>query len=187
MIDCFNRIPALLHCRLGSKSEMNSGTLHPPSRKYVYITMDGGASIGAAKLSKHCPVARLFQSEGQKKGDFAQTATGEVIYNEGKSRVEGFVDGHTVTLGFVNMDVSIPVASVRQFISTGHDVNFVRGGCCVQHRESGSKIRVMELDGVFFMKMLMKHVGPHSEDENKPKAGFARPVPRVMPILSFVL
>ena len=51
--------------------------LAPKSRKYVYIMIDSGASINAAKLSKHFHVARLFESEGRKKGEVTETATDE--------------------------------------------------------------------------------------------------------------
>ena len=97
--------------------------------------MDSGASINAAMLSTHFAVARLFESEGKKKGEFSQTLTREDIYNKGKFRDEGVVDGLPMSLGFVDMDVDIRVASVRQFISTGHDVRFMEGGGLVQHRE----------------------------------------------------
>ena len=87
------------------------------------------------------------------------------------------MDGHPVSLGFVNMDVDIPVASVRQFISTGPDVRFMEGGGSVQHRESGSKISFMELGGVYFLKMRLKDSGPSYVSSGKATAGFARPVP----------
>ena len=169
--------PSLAALPNGRQERVELWNLAPNNRKYVYIMMDSGASINAAKLSKHVPFARLFESEGQKKGEFAQTATGEKIYNKGKFRVEGFVDGHPVSLGFVNMDVDIPVASVRQFISTGHDVRFMEGGGFVQHRETGSKISFMELGGVYFLKMRMKDLGPSYVSSTKATAGFARPVP----------
>ena len=65
----------------------------------------------------------------------------------------GYVNGHPVNLGLVNMDVGIPVISMRQFMSTGHDVRFLEGGGFVQHRDSGTKVRFMELGGVYFQKM----------------------------------
>ena len=85
----------------------------------------------------------------------------------------GYVDGHPVNLGFANMDVDIPVVSVRQFISSGHDVHFLEGGGFVKHRDSGLKIRFMELGGVYFSKMKLHECydGGHAD------SGFARPAP----------
>ena len=128
-----------------NKAKAELQNLAPKSKRYVYIMMDSGASINAARRDKHFPWAKLCASEGQKRGEFAQTANGQKLFNKGKFRVEGNVDGHTVSLGFVNMDVDIPVVSVRQFIGTGHDVHFLEGGGYVEHRDSGAQIRFMEL------------------------------------------
>ena len=65
----------------------------------------------------------------------------------------------------MNTDVDIPVSSVRQFISTGHDVHFLDGGGSVQHSDSEAKIRFMELGNVYFMEKQMSDVydGGHAE------------------------
>ena len=165
--------PTIAALSADQQSRADLQNLAPTSPGYVYIMMDSGASLNTAKLSKHFPMAKLLPSEGQRKGEFAQTATGERLYNNGQFRVCGYVDGHPVNLGFVNMDVDIPAVSVRQFISSGHDVHFLEGGGFVQHRDSGAKIRFMELGGVYFLKMKLHECydGGHVD------SGFARPAP----------
>ena len=66
---------------------------------------------------------------------------------------------------------------MRQFIGTGHDVHFLEGGGFVEHRESGSKIRFMELGGVYFLKMRMKEVWTSNDGTARAELGFVRPVP----------
>ena len=160
-----------------NKAKAELQNLAPKSKRYVYIMMDSGASINAARRDKHFPLAKLCASEGQKRGEFAQTASGQKLFNKGKFRVEGNVDGHDVSLGFVNMDVDIPVVSVRQFIGTGHDVHFIEGGGYVEHRNSGAKIRFMELGGVYFLKMRMNDAWTSADGGTRLDLGFARPVP----------
>ena len=75
------------------------------------------------------------------------------------------------------MDVDIPVVSVRQFIGTGHDVHFLEGGGYVEHRDSGAKIRFMELGGVYFLKMRMNDAWTSADGNPRLDLGFARPVP----------
>ena len=160
-----------------NKAKAELQNLAPKSKRYVYIMMDSGASINAARRDKHFPWAKRCASEGQKRGEFAQAANGQKLFNKGKFRVEGNVDGHTVSLGFVNMDVDIPVVSVRQFIGTGHDVHVLEGGGYVEHRDSGAKIRYMELGGIYFLKMRVNDARKSTDGNPRLDLGFVRPVP----------
>ena len=75
--------------------------------------MDSGASIHAAWMQKHVPGHAVRRSVGQKNGELEHTANGKGLYNEGESEVSGECDGILRGLGFTNMQVHIPVASVR--------------------------------------------------------------------------
>ena len=89
-----------------------------------YITMDSGASMHAAWMQKHFPGPFVRRSVGQKNGEFAHTANGKRLYNEGEFEVSGECDGILMGLNFTNMQVDIPVASVRTFVASGNDVSF---------------------------------------------------------------
>ena len=82
------------------------------SKKHVYIIVDSGASIHAACTQKHVPGRFVRRFFGQKNGDFAHTANGEQLYNEGEFGVSGECDGILMGLNVTNMQVDIPVASV---------------------------------------------------------------------------
>ena len=132
-----------------------------------YIMMDSGSSLHAGWPQKHFPGFNLRQSEGQKRGAFAQTATGDKLYDEGEFTFEGNCDGVPPTITFNNMKIDMPVASVRRFVAAGNDVFFVEGGGAIVNRQSGAKINFIEMGGVHDLKVRGK----------QPKAsGFARQV-----------
>ena len=57
--------------------------LAPVSKTHVYTMMDNDASIHAAWMQKHFPGHIVRRSTGQKNGEFAHTANGKRLYNEG--------------------------------------------------------------------------------------------------------
>ena len=96
------------------------------------------------------------------------------LFNLGSFKVHGVSDGVKVTLGFTNMKVDIPVASVRKFVKSGNDVEFFEGGGLVRNRESGAELPFVEMGGVYFLKLRIQQ--PHFEYANpKPESLFGRP------------
>ena len=134
--------------------------------------MDSGASVNAAYAKKHFPGWLVRTSAGQLKGEFANTANGDRLYNEGKFDVTGECDGTQLSIGFTNVKVDTPVASIRKFCKSGNDVSFYEGGGCIINRASGAKARFQEMGGVYFLKLRVK---PPVTAENG--LGFARPAP----------
>ena len=144
------------------------------SKKYVYIMMDSGATMHAAWMQKHFPGHVVRQSVGQKNGEFAHPANGERLYNEGEFEVSGECDGILMGLHFTNMQVDIPIASVRRFVASGNDVSFYEGGGCIQNRKSGATGKCLEMGGVYFLKLKLKQP---TKVGAKSKLDFARPAP----------
>ena len=83
------------------------------SQKDAYIMMDSGASIHAAWMQTHVPGHFVRRSFGLNNGEFAHTGNGERLYNEGELEASGEYDVTLMGLSFTNMQVDIPVASVR--------------------------------------------------------------------------
>ena len=145
--------------------------LSPKSRKYVYVMMDSGASRNVANLQKHFPwlANQLKPNNVQRRRAFAHTSNGEKLYYEGEFTVDGDCNGVPLSLNFTNMQVEVPIASVRKFVKSGNDVAFYEGGGCIVNRESKDKVKFVELGGVYFPKVRVKA-------EQSSTLGFARPV-----------
>ena len=65
--------------------------------------MDSGASINAGWAKKHFPGSVARTSASQLKGEFANTANGDRLYNEGEFDITGECDGVSMSIGFTNM------------------------------------------------------------------------------------
>ena len=129
------------------------------SRKYVYVMVDSGASLNAANLKKHFPwlanQLRTRTNDAQRRGAFA-TANGEKLDYEGGFTVDADCDGLPLSLNFTNMQVDVPIASVRKIVKSGNDVAFYDGGGCIVNRESKEKVKFIKLGGVYFLKIWVK-------------------------------
>ena len=134
--------------------------------------VDCDASTHAAWMTKHFPGHFFRTSAGQRKGEFANTASGERLSSEGEFDVSGECDVITMGLNFTMMKVDIPVASARRFVASGDDVPFYEGGCCIRHRQSGATVKLLEMGGVYFLELNVKRpVGA------KTKTDVVRPAP----------
>ena len=108
-----------------NREELNDlSKLAPTDKRFVYIMKDSGASLHAGSLKKHFPRHLLRISEGQRRGDYALTANGRKLFNNSEFTVKGTCDGVNMSLNFTDMDVDLPVSSVRQFVKSGYEVTF---------------------------------------------------------------
>ena len=147
--------------------KVNLASLAPRDKRYVYILIDSGASLHAANLDVHFPGHELEETDESRRRDYARTANDDKLFNLGSFKVHGISNGVKVTLGFTNMKVDIPVASVRTFVKSGNDVEIFEGGGLVRNAESGAELPFVEMGGVYFLKLRIEQ--PHSEYAN-PKA-----------------
>ena len=95
------------------------------------------------------PRALAHSLRGQRRGDDALTANGGNLFNNGQFTVEGTRDDANMSVNFSNMDVELPVASVRQFAKSGYGVTF--NETCGERRDPKSKAEVsfIAMGGVF--------------------------------------
>ena len=78
------------------------------------------------------------------------------MYNLGRFDVTGVCNGVKVVLGFTNMKVDVPVASVRTFVKNGNEVEFFEGGGVVRNKENGAQLPFIEMGGVYFLQLKVK-------------------------------
>ena len=73
--------------------------------------------------------------------------------NRGKVTVSGTADSQKISIPFQDMDVELPIVSVRKCVKAGKDVRFFEDGGELRDRATGKTIRIYELDGTYYMKM----------------------------------
>ena len=99
-------------------------------------------------MRTHVPCHCVRRCVGQKNGEFAHTANGDRLYNEGEFDVSGECNGILMGLNLTNMQVEIPVASDRKVVASGNDVSFYEGGGYIRNRKSGVTAKFLEMGGV---------------------------------------
>ena len=132
---------------LSSKVELESDE--------VLVLMDSGSTINVAKINKHFKdyADLVVPSRGSLKGETATTACGKVLRNNGKCTISGTSDSQQITVPFQDMDVELPIISVRKCVKSGKDVRFFEGGGDLRDRTSGKTIKINEIDGTYVIKI----------------------------------
>ena len=119
--------------------------------------------MNAAWIAKHFPqYAQLVQETlASQRGDGAITACGVKLKNKGRCNVQGSVDDKIFNIAFKDMEVELPILSVRKMVRHGNDVQFKDKGGTITDRSTGRVIRFFEHEGVYFLKF--KVSGPNSD------------------------
>ena len=69
-----------------------------------------------------------------------------------------------------------PILSVRKIVRKGNYVTFRDGGGYIKNVKTGDKMRFVERQGVYFIKVLVKAPSPGKTSESwQPSAGLSRP------------
>ena len=165
--------PKIMSLPADDETKKSLAELSPKDHKYSYIMMDSGASLHAADLDAHFPGHVLEETDASRRQDYALTANGDKLFNKGSFQVKGSCNGVKMSLGFTNMKVDIPVASVRAFVKAGNEVQFFPGGGLVKNKSTGAEVPFEEMGGVYFLKLRVK--SPNGDP--KPSSLFARPGP----------
>ena len=137
---------------------------------YVFVTMYSGASLNAADLKKHFPwlANQLWANDAQRRGAIANMVNREQLCYEGEFTVDGDCDGVPLSLNFTNIQVDVPIATVKRFVKSCDDVAFYESVGRIVNRESKDNVKLVELGGVYFLKVRAK--------AEQSTLGFARPV-----------
>ena len=122
--------------------------------------MDFGANVAAADIKEHFPeytnlVTPLAAGLG---AGGAECASGNVVKCRGKVQVYGSMDGQAASISFRDMDIKMPIASMRRRVqgTDGSDVFITSDGGIMRHRTSGRLVRLYDWGGVYFAKFRSK-------------------------------
>ena len=126
----------------------------PPGWERISVVVDSGASITALhpQIGK---AYKLEESEASKRGDAYEIANGDKIPNLGRKRMavltrEGTLRGFEAQCA----DVSSPLESVRQLVSTQHAVVFGMGENGDEHyivNKVSGEINILRDDGTNYL------------------------------------
>ena len=118
--------------------------------------VDSGSTLNAAHIAKHFKryVGHIVASRAQAMGESATTAGGHKLVNEGRCRIEATVNGEAFPIPFQNMQVDVPIISVRKFMKNGYDFHFSEeDGGFMRCRLNGKVFKLIEAEGAFWIKM----------------------------------
>ena len=109
----------------------------------------------------------------------ATTACGGVVSNNGKVTVAASVKdrrGETMDfpIPFNNMEVQIPILSLRNTMKRGHTARLNQRGGYIKNLMNGQRAPVYEREGVYYLKVKIR-APPPLPDVSSSEVGFARP------------
>ena len=89
--------------------------------------------------------------------------------------MELLIDGDLHVVPYKDMDVSMPIASMRQAVDKGSDMFLTKGGGWLKHKKSGTSIRLHERLGVYFFKMKFLNYNEQLKYQPDSSSPFTRP------------
>ena len=137
----------------------------PPALKCedgeVLCLVDSGATISAASIDTQFPAYShlVEETDASRRGSGATTASGQKLVNKGRCVVHGSAQGTDLNMAFKDMEIEVPILSVRKMVKKGNDVNFEKGGGTIVNRSTGRVLRFYEHDGVYFLKVKVTDPG----------------------------
>ena len=149
----------------------------------VLCLVDSGSTVNAAWIAKHFPAyaALVKQTDASRRGDSATTACGKRLVNKGRCVVSGKVGDDSIPVAFKDMEVEMPILSVRKMVKHDHEVKFHSKGGYIKNRSTKKTIPFYEYEGVYFLKMKIEDpatlgvLQPDIGGDSKIPSGFARP------------
>ena len=104
-------------------------------------------------------------------GEIATTAGGHELKNEGRVRVEATVNGESFPIPFQNMQVDVPILSVRKYVRNGWKFGFDEEGGYMKNKLNSKTFKFIEADGAYWIKMKIQT----PDSSLLPVPGFIRP------------
>ena len=77
--------------------------------------------------------------------------------------VKGRVGRHEFNVAYKDMDVEMPILSVRKMVKRQNDVRFTNNGGSITHRRTKRVIPFYEFEGVYFVKVKVGKPGEASD------------------------
>lgn len=139
----------------------------------IWVLGDTGSTKHGLNVKKEIPgYSHLVRPMPEKKrGTAAETAGGDQVMFDGEIDLTGTIDGELHTIPFVDMKVSMPIASMRRTVKQGNDLIITEDGGIIRNRRTKKVIRLHERQGLYFFKMKLL---PPQEQVQKPDSSQMR-------------
>ena len=92
------------------------------------------------------------------------------MYTKGRVEVHASSGGLDFSCAFKDMEVELPILSVRKIVKRRNDVLFTDGGGTITHKDTGTIMNFFEDEGVYFLKLKV-----HNPDMPGRQLGFSGP------------
>ena len=147
----------------------NLKTTRPIGEDEEYALVDSGSAIhgnNASKNFKHVPVIPSNEKLN------CTTADGSPMAGSGGYQTVVFEtdEGHTCTVDFDDLPVAMPIPAVKMLTKKGHHVELDddMGGGCITHKQTGQKTKIIEMDGVYVLRMKKIRPGEPTRHVGRP-------------------
>ena len=141
----------------------------------ILAMIDSGSFEHVADADEDLPDHQLEEPIPGAKVVEAETACGGILKGKGTVKVHADVDGHNISVRFVNMKVKCPILSVRKLCKDGNEVRMNRRGGFIRHIKSGKVINFFEHQGVYYVKLRIQPPVPPPPSVDASGQVFARP------------
>ena len=172
LLKCDSKIAKI--AKTASKKTLKSHlpNIHLEADEMV-VLVDSGSTINAAFIAEHFPTYadQVIPSRAQTLGEIATTAGGHELKNEGRVRVEATVNGESFPIPFQNMQVDVPILSVRKYVRNGWKFGFDEEGGYMKNKLNSKTFKFIEADGAYWIKMKIQT----PDSSLLPVPGFIRP------------
>ena len=121
----------------------------------VLCLVDSGSTNDAAWVEKPFPqyVGHVKDTVKSMRGDHATTAGGAPLYNKSRVAIDRSANNLPFPVNIKDMEVELPILSVRKMVERGNDVRFVPDRGTTTHRDTGRLVKFHEHEGVCFLKL----------------------------------
>ena len=136
----------------------------------MLVMIDSGSFTHAADCDRESALQALSQfikaPTPAEQAEIAETACGGILKKLGTLKVNALVDGETVAIKFDHRRVKVPILSVRRLCKDGNYCVIHKKGGFIFNEATGKRIKFMELNGVYYMRL--KVVAPSDQQPDEP-------------------
>ena len=137
----------------------------------VYMMMDSGAGCNGGKCKDLFPKYRVQKHSKTRPQQNVVSACGTKLPHRGHVNLNVEIGGEDHKIPMDDIDVDLPILSVRRIVRQGNLVKFRRGGGYIRNAKTGTRLHFVERQGVYFIKVKVKDPSP----EDALEQSFTRP------------
>ena len=127
------------------------------------------------KVGRDCPkyVKHVHETAASRRGAGAECANGGFIKERGEVKIHVEIDGEQHVIPFKDMDVSMPIASMRRTVKCGNRLVIDEDGGSITNKITKKVIKLHERQGTYFFKCKILPPSRKIDDASK-NSGFIR-------------